>query len=204
MCDLALLHSYLPPSCHCSQTSGSSTTSTSPSRLVTLKRYLCSNTMSRCSGSRRCKSVMSANDGNKRSVSVASMKSMRNAIATNTRNARHERLTSRWDRRRGRGLHARRCAGGRYVQDAHNGNAIGALNRMFLSCSVQQWTRKRSPHAHVASKGARSAPQEGEQPRPACSVARSKANVAWSTSTLPCPQCQPRPANGHALGRPGH
>ena len=57
----------------------------------------------------------------------------------------------------------------------------GINNRNFLSFfSVRRrWTRKRTLSAHDASKGAKSAPREVEQPRPARSVARSRVIVAW-------------------------
>ena len=56
----------------------------------------------------------------------------------------------------------------------------GATNRTFLSFSVRRrWTRRRAPHALVASKGVRSAHWEGAQPRPACNVARSRGSAVW-------------------------
>ena len=57
----------------------------------------------------------------------------------------------------------------------------GINNRNFLSffSARRRWTRKRTPSAHDALKGAKSAPREAERPRPAHSVARSRVIVAW-------------------------
>jgi hypothetical protein len=56
----------------------------------------------------------------------------------------------------------------------------GVTNRSFLSISVRRrWTRRRAPHALVASKGVRSVHREGARPGPARSVARSRGSAVW-------------------------
>ena len=129
MCDLALSCSSLPSSCCHSQTSGSSTTSTSLSHQVTQKTFSPPNTKSGCNGDESVAHAPCARDGNERSMSA---QSVRNASTANARSARHERLASRWDGRRERELHVRRCTGGRYMQDTHNGNAIGHFESNFF------------------------------------------------------------------------